>query len=287
MKKKVCTALAKSSRLSLLLVALVLVASTSFAAKLATVEIPVQADLYAATPAPLATTQCGQCHTGVFGNLKESGGRHRFDCQQCHKAIHAYNPKKGNYDELMPKCASCHTEIHGPANKDCSSCHSNPHTPRKVAMIPRLTSSCASCHAGPKADLVKFPSKHGLFGCEKCHTSHGFKPSCSACHKPHFQGQEFSTCTKCHSVHKPKQVTYGAAEPAATCGSCHTKIHAKWKANTSRHSKVNCAVCHKDKHGYVPKCTDCHKSPHPKSILERFPKCLGCHLDVHDLPSMK
>ena len=284
MKKRVCTAL---GRLSLLLVALILVASTAFAAKLATVDIPVQAELYATTPTPLTPGQCAQCHTGVFGSLKDNGGKHRFDCQGCHKAIHSYNPKKGNFDEIMPKCASCHTDIHGPANKDCGSCHANPHTPRKVAMTPRLASSCATCHAGPKADLVKFPSKHSLVACEKCHTSHGFKPSCSACHKPHFQGQAFTTCATCHSVHKPKQVTYANTEPAATCGSCHTKIFAKWKATPSRHSKVNCATCHHNKHGYIPQCTECHKAPHPAGILQTFPKCLSCHMDVHDLPSMK
>jgi len=287
MMKRVCTALAKSSRLTLLLVSLVFAASPALAAKIATVDIPVQENLYAVTPTPLSPTQCAQCHTSVFGSLKANGGKHRFDCQQCHKAIHSYNPKKGGYDELMPKCASCHTEIHGPANKDCGSCHANPHTPRKVAMTPRLTNTCATCHPGPKAQLVKFPSKHSLLTCDRCHTSHGFKPSCSACHKPHYQGQGYDTCTKCHAVHQPKQVTYTVTEPAATCGSCHTKIYTKWKATPSRHSKVNCAVCHKDKHGYIPQCTECHKAPHPKSILDRFPKCLGCHLDVHDLPSMK
>ena len=287
MKKRVCRVLARSGRLSLLLVALLLIASTSFAAKLATVDIPTQPELYAASPAPLAPSQCAQCHNGPFESLKENGGKHRFACQDCHKVFHAYSPRKNNYDEIMPKCTSCHTEIHGPAAKDCSSCHTNPHAPRKVGLSPRLTSSCAVCHPGPKAQLVQFPSKHSLFGCEKCHTSHGFKPSCAACHKPHFQGQAYSTCTKCHSVHKPKQVTYTKSEPAATCGACHTKIFAKWKGTASKHGKVNCATCHHDKHGYVPQCTECHKAPHPKAILDRFPKCLGCHLDVHDLPSMK
>jgi predicted CXXCH cytochrome family protein len=287
MMKRVCTALAKSSRLSLLLVALIFAATSAFAAKSATVDIPVQADLYAVTPAPLSPTQCAQCHTSVFGNLKQAGGKHRFDCQQCHKAIHSYNPKKANYDELMPKCSSCHTDIHGPANKDCASCHTNPHTPRVVAMTQRLTNTCTTCHAGPKAEMVKFPSKHANVSCNKCHTSHGFKPECSMCHKPHYQGQAYSTCAKCHPVHQPKQVTYTTTEPAATCGSCHTKVYEKWKKTPSRHSKVNCAVCHKTKHKYVPQCTECHKAPHPQSILDRYPKCLSCHLDVHDLPSMK
>ncbi|GFO56317.1 cytochrome c [Geomonas sp. Red276] len=277
----------KINRLTLLLVAMLLVASSAFAAKLATVDIPVDAQMYAATPAPLTPNQCAQCHTGQFGSLKENGGKHRFDCQQCHKVIHAYNPNKANYAEIMPKCSQCHIDIHGPANKDCSSCHANPHAPRKVAMTPRLTSSCATCHPGPKADLVAFPSKHSLLGCERCHTSHGFKPSCAKCHKSHYEGQTFDSCTRCHSVHKPKKVTYHSNEPAATCGSCHKVIYGKWTHTKARHKNVNCAQCHHDKHGYIPQCTECHKQPHPAGILQKFPKCLGCHLDVHDLPSMK
>jgi len=285
MKKSVAAALAGSACFSLLLAALILVASTAFAARVATVDIPVRAELYAVTPEPLTTAQCAQCHTGVFGSLKRDGGRHRFDCQGCHQAIHAYNPRKGGWDELMPKCSSCHTEIHGAANKDCSSCHANPHAPRKVAMTPRLTGSCATCHTAAKADLARFPSKHSLLACQRCHTSHGFKPSCSACHKPHYQGQGYGTCAACHPVHRPKQVAYPATEPAATCGSCHAKVYAKWRGTPSRHAKVNCASCHKTRHGYIPQCTECHKAPHPRALLDRFPKCLACHLDVHDLPS--
>ena len=287
MKKKVSAALARSSRLTLFLLALVFAASTAFAGKVATVDIPVKAELYAVTPAPLTPDQCAQCHTSVFGGLKNAGGKHRFDCQQCHKAIHSYNPKKGNWEEIMPKCSSCHTEIHGPANKDCATCHANPHTPGKVAMTPRLTGSCATCHAAQKEELVKFPSKHSKLACEKCHTSHGYKPTCFNCHTPHFRDQLIETCGKCHPVHQPKQVTYPTTEPPQTCASCHGKIFAQWKKTPSRHAKVNCATCHKTRHGYVPQCVECHKAPHPKTMLDRFPKCLQCHLDVHDLPSMK
>ena len=289
MKKRVLKAPARFARLSLLLLmaTLVLTASAAYAGRTSTVDIPVQEDLYAVTPVPLSPGQCAQCHNSVFGGLKKSGGKHRFDCQQCHQVIHSYSPKKANWDELMPKCSSCHSDIHGPANKDCSSCHANPHTPGKVAMTQRLTSACVSCHAAPKADLVKFPSKHSKVSCEKCHTSHGFKPSCFACHKPHYRDQEIKTCAKCHPVHKPKQVTYENTEPALTCGSCHTQVFAQWTKTPSLHSKVNCAVCHKTSHGYIPQCTECHKAPHPKSILDRFPKCLDCHLDVHDLPTVK
>ena len=244
MKKNVVSALARTSRLSLLLALLIFTASTAFAAKLATVDIPVQADLYAVAPVPLSPTQCAQCHTGVFGSLKDAGGKHRFDCQQCH----TYNPKKANYDEVMPKCASCHTDVHGPANKDCSTCHTNPHTPRKVAMSPRLAGTCATCHTGPKAELTQFPSKHTQVACDRCHTSHGFKPSCFKCHTPHFKDQLADSCTKCHSVHKPKQVTYAAGDWTATCASCHD-VHNKDNVDTAflyekQAGSQFCLMCH-------------------------------------------
>ncbi|MBJ6723571.1 cytochrome C [Geomesophilobacter sediminis] len=271
---------------SLLALALVFAASSAFA-KVATVDIPVDSQMYAQAPQPLTPSQCAQCHSYQFGALKEKGGKHRFACQECHKAFHAYNPNKGNYAEIMPKCSQCHTDIHGPANKDCATCHTNPHTPRVVKVTERLTNSCATCHQEEKAELVQFPSKHSLLACSKCHhTRHGYKPSCQECHKPHYKGQEYSSCLGCHSVHKPKKVTYKSNEPAQTCGSCHTKVYGKWTKTVSKHSKVNCATCHHDKHGYIPKCEECHKAPHPAGILKHYPRCLDCHLDVHELPGM-
>ena len=58
----------------------------------------VDATLYAVTPPPLQPAECGQCHTQQFGNLKVSGGKHRFACQECHDAFHSYSPRKDNYD---------------------------------------------------------------------------------------------------------------------------------------------------------------------------------------------
>jgi hypothetical protein len=255
--------------------------------KIATVTIPPAPELYAAEPQPLTVNQCGQCHPGIFRDLKNDGTKHRFDCQKCHTTFHAYNPKKGGWEALMPKCSSCHAEPHGKSFTDCASCHSNPHTPKKVAMEKRLTNACGECHSSPKEQLVKFPSKHSQLACQKCHTTHGYKPSCFNCHKPHHQGQELATCTTCHSVHKPLQIAYDTNVPAVTCGSCHTKVYATWQKTPSKHGKVNCATCHHSKHRFVPQCSECHGLPHKKEIHEHFPKCLSCHLDVHDLPVMQ
>lgn len=46
-------------------------------------ELPgVNAGLYAVDPVPLQPAECGQCHVSQFGDLKSSGGKHRFACQE-------------------------------------------------------------------------------------------------------------------------------------------------------------------------------------------------------------
>lgn len=271
---------------------LLLSAAVAMAAKekapVATVTITKNPALYATDPSPLTPSQCGQCHPSYYKSLRTDGARHQFDCQKCHTAIHSYNPKKGNYEALMPKCASCHNAPHGKVMIDCATCHTNPHMPKKVAMGPRLLNNCTECHTGPKQQLAQFPSKHTKLGCQRCHTSHGFIPQCAACHKPHYANQEAATCTKCHQVHKPKQIDWTKElATAETCNACHAKIVTKWRSSPSRHAKVACGECHHTRHKYKPKCQECHQSPHNKSFLSRFPNCLSCHLDVHDPPVSK
>jgi hypothetical protein len=258
------------------------------AKEIATVKIPVTAELYAGDSQPLPPAQCGQCHVSHYNNLKSNGGRHRFACQECHKSFHAYNPTKGvaTYQELMPKCDSCHALPHGKAAPDCSNCHNDPHAIKKPVMGSRLAGACGDCHAGPKAELVQNPSKHTKVACDRCHTSHGFKPNCNMCHKPHYPEQGFDTCTKCHAVHKPTLVTYGADTENTTCAACHGEVAGKLKKSPSKHAAVSCVTCHQNKHKAVPQCTECHEAPHAKVFLERYPDCLACHLDPHNLPSM-
>lgn len=264
--------------------AALLTAAPVGAKEIATVKIPVKAELYAADPQPLTPTQCGQCHGSHFDRLKNAGGRHRFECQGCHQSFHAYNPAKGieSYQALMPRCASCHDLPHGRTIADCAGCHNDPHAIEKPIMGTRLTSACGDCHAGPKAELVDNPSKHTKVACDKCHAAHGFKPACSACHQPHYPAQGFAGCTGCHPVHKPKLVTYGNDTPNLACAACHEDVAAKLQKSPSKHSGVTCATCHQARHKAVPQCTQCHQAPHPKAFLDRYPACLACHLDPHD-----
>jgi hypothetical protein len=165
------------------------------------------ANLYAAEPAPLSTAQCGQCHPAVFGELKTSGGRHRFSCQDCHRKFHAYNPVKGNWQELMPKCGDCHAAPHGEKLTNCSHCHGNPHAITQISQSKALLDSCTLCHSTVGEQLRKSPSAHGKLSCGACHTSHGYKPDCSTCHaKPHNAQllQKYPKCLTCHlDAHNP------------------------------------------------------------------------------------
>jgi len=253
-------------------------------------DLPTQdPSLYVTEPQPLTLTQCAQCHTVHFGDLQQAGGKHQFDCRECHAVFHAYNPRKNNYVEIMPKCATCHVPPHGAQHILCLNCHDNPHAPRQVPMTDDLAGICASCHGEQAGQLLGAPSQHSQQECSSCHHDrHGYIPSCAECHDPHFEAQEMATCTQCHDVHQPLDISLSDTIDLRTCAVCHDAVYAKWSATPSKHGKVSCASCH-NRHGLIPECTDCHTPPpsHAERLLEKFPKCLTCHLDVHDLPVKK
>lgn len=242
---------------------------------------------YAVEPHPLTLAECARCHPVQFGSLKAEGGKHRFACRECHEVFHAYNPRRDNFIELMPKCASCHAEPHGAEITDCLSCHSNPHAPLTVAATSELGGLCATCHGSPARALQGAPSAHTEMGCQSCHhQEHGYIPDCAECHAPHYQDQSFGECTGCHPAHEPLNVTLSARDDAASCGGCHPGVFDKWRTTPSKHGEVNCTVCHRG-HGQIPDCHQCHQPPHGEKLLEMYPDCLTCHLDVHDMPVKK
>jgi len=245
----------------------------------------VDATLYATNPVPLQPAECGQCHAGQFTDLKNAGGKHRFACQECHEVFHAYNPRKNNYNDIMPVCSTCHGQPHGQKQVECIGCHQNPHSPLAVPAMEKLAKSCSDCHAGPTKELADFPSAHTKQGCQTCHYErHGYIPNCGECHNGHYEGQQLQECKTCHArVHAPLNIKFAANAKVQNCSGCHDTVYAKWKATPSKHGQVSCAMCHQ-KHGQIPDCRECHAEPHNKKQLEMFPNCLTCHVDVHDLP---
>jgi predicted CXXCH cytochrome family protein len=242
-------------------------------------------DPYAAQPQPMTVAECGRCHPIQFGSLREAGGGHRVDCRDCHQVFHAYNPRRGNYAEIMPRCEGCHDVPHGKEQRDCLSCHGNAHAPRQGLVMSKLIGVCGRCHEGPAQQLKQFPSAHSEQACQDCHSDrHGRIPECSECHEPHFQGQAMTGCTECHPVHNPRSPALPVDAAPQVCAACHKAVYENWSGTTSRHGKVACAVCH-TQHGAVPACTDCHQPPHDPKMMARFNGCLGCHLDAHNLPT--
>ncbi len=243
--------------------------------------------LYAVDPQPLTLDQCGQCHPVHFTDIRQQGGKHQFDCRECHTTFHAYNPRKNNFSAIMPDCTECHTLIHGDKHSQCLGCHSNPHAATKAPSLAVVISFCADCHTDQGAQLAEKPSLHTELSCDECHHSeHGLIPSCAECHQPHFSSQDFAGCIACHPAHQPLEIPFNPDIELQTCSGCHDDIFAKWQSTVSLHGQVSCAECH-TAHKEIPDCRTCHGTPpaHSKTMLKKFPNCLDCHLDVHDLPT--
>jgi hypothetical protein len=52
--------------------------------------------LYVEKIKALTPAQCGKCHLPIYNLIREEGGKHRFECTNCHQKYHEYNPLKQN-----------------------------------------------------------------------------------------------------------------------------------------------------------------------------------------------
>ena len=241
---------------------------------------------------PLTTAECGQCHYSVFEAIKKAGGKHQIDCVRCHREYHVYNPRKQNYDAIMPNCAWCHQSASGGAfhgeQKNltpCLNCHADPHKPLMIPMG-EITASCTLCHSREGNELQKYPSKHSTdVACADCHADkHGYIPECNACHESHSPAVEMTTkdCMTCHPVHKPTQIIYDKTTDSKICAGCHEGAYDLLQKKVTKHTAVTCADCHPS-HGDIPLCSRCHGEPHPKAMMLDTTKCGDCHGVAHDL----
>jgi len=250
---------------------------------------PSGTNIYAVTVKALSIEECAQCHNSHFMRLKTEGAKHRnVACTDCHEQFHVYNPLKKNYADIMPKCSQCHDAPHGQAKAvlKCLNCHTDPHQP--LVSIPdpdNLESLCRTCHVPIAQSLKEHPSKHTEQPCASCHSEkHGRIPACSECHESHSPMAVLDTpdCLACHPVHTPLMITYPVTQSKAVCAGCHDVAYDLLEANKTKHSALTCAKCH-PKHGYLPKCQDCHGEPHNPNIHQKYPVCGSCHTIAHDL----
>jgi predicted CXXCH cytochrome family protein len=247
---------------------------------------------YELTIKPLTTAECAQCHLSVFQTIKTDGGKHQIDCVRCHTEYHAYNPRKQNYDAIMPKCASCHLSASGgPFHGEhksltpCLDCHGDPHKPLQIPMS-GVETSCELCHSKEGNEIKNFPSKHTTdVACADCHAEkHGYIPECSACHESHSPAVQLTTsdCMTCHPVHRPTQITYAKDTPSAICAGCHADVNDMLQAKVTKHTAVLCSDCH-PAHKEIPACSRCHGEPHSARMMVDVTKCGDCHGIAHDL----
>ena len=232
-----------------------------------------------AQPLPtLSNDDCVKCHANPPADIAAAGKKHKdVGCTGCHVG-HPPTVKKP-----IPQCNQCHMGKPHFELKGCLNCHKNPHTPLNVTFTPNITDACLTCHTPQIDQLKKYKSKHTALDCSKCHDVHRKIPQCTQCHKPHAAEMAATECKVCHKPHMPLMVAYAAETPSKDCGACHSKVLTMLTASNAKHKALACAFCHQEKHKMVPKCQDCHGSPHPAGIMAKFPRCGECHNIAHDL----
>ena len=239
--------------------------------------------IYAEGVRPMKPEECGACHPYFYRLIRTQGGKHRIDCMKCHKQFHIYRPDKVEYRDILPKCLSCHEEVHGPELAQCLACHSEPHAPLNIPADRALEYGCYVCHPEEDKEIKTYVTQHTEMYCYTCHhTRHGYIPECMECHQPHTREMTQAECLACHPPHKALQVIYPGDIPNETCAGCHRLAYDMLKASVSKHATLKCAKCHPE-HKEIIRCQQCHPEPHPDRILKAFPVCGRCHGVAHSL----
>ncbi len=230
----------------------------------------------------LTDEDCVKCHSRPPAAMATSGGKHKgVGCSGCHVG---HPPAVKKPWRPFPKCNQCHIgsphfEITG-----CFNCHRDPHAPLNIIFTSNSTNACLPCHKSQISQLRQNKSKHSALNCATCHSAHRKVPQCTQCHRPHSPEMTPGDCRNCHKAHMPKVVTYDESVQSKDCGSCHQKAFDVLSSSVSKHRALSCAFCHKGRHKTIPKCPDCHVSPHQKAgIRIDLTKCSECHNIAHYL----
>ena len=231
---------------------------------------------------------CSECHATSYNTLNKEGGKHsKKGCDFCH-------PQHG----YVPLCQTCHGMFHGTSGDfgQCSSCHINSHSPRSIefefgtdAATENDTSAedksvCGKCHTDQQTIFDMNPTKHAKLECVMCHPTHGEKQQCTNCHEAHDATMTGDDCNDCHTNgHIPTRVIYPSNTSKELCASCHTVVGKTLSDSNTKHSGLECAQCH-PKHGDIPTCVSCHKTPHGPALTD----CgISCHMSAHDVWRVK
>ena len=239
--------------------------------------------IYAEGVKPMTPEECGRCHPHYYKLIRTAGGKHRIDCMKCHEKFHIYRPDKVKYQDVLPKCSSCHEEVHGPELAQCSACHSEAHAPLDIPAGRSLEHGCYICHPEVDKEMKTYVTQHTELYCHTCHhTRHGYIPECLECHQPHDAEMTQADCVLCHPAHKALQVVYPEDISPKSCAACHENAYDMLTKSNTKHATLSCAKCHPE-HKAIMQCQECHREPHPERMLEAFPACGRCHGVAHSL----
>jgi len=227
----------------------------------------------------LSNSDCIKCHKEAPMDIAAQGGAHKTEigCMDCHQG----HPPAVR--DIIPSCNDCHSGSSHFELDNCLNCHSNPHAPLVLKLAKDITGPCLTCHQKEGTQLQENKSFHSTMACTACHQEHGKVPDCVSCHEPHADDMVQADCKLCHQAHKPLAITYAETTPSKSCAACHDEAYAMLAASATKHHDLSCAKCHQKTHKMIPACQDCHGTPHPAGILQKFPECGQCHSIAHDL----
>ena len=238
---------------------------------------------YTREVAPLGTADCGRCHTEIYHMIRANGGKHKIDCRKCHVQFHVFQPGRGSYEAVLPKCETCHGAVHGDKLLRCLGCHSQAHAPLDIPAERSLEQGCPICHVEAEKEIRTFVTQHSELYCFSCHhTRHRNVPECKECHQPHSEEMTQSDCLTCHPPHKALEVVYPEDIPKEACAGCHRRAYEVLEQSGSKHTALSCARCH-PKHRAIMRCVECHPEPHSAAMLQEFRVCGRCHGEAHSL----
>jgi hypothetical protein len=241
--------------------------------------------VYVSEVKSLKPEECGRCHTRFYYLIITDGGKHRIDCRQCHVQFHIYRPGKVPYKEILPKCETCHEQVHGAELVQCTGCHSEVHTPMNIPPGPALEQGCYVCHPKVDREMKTYITRHTELDCCACHhTRHGYIPECIECHQPHTVGGITGIgCLTCHPPHKALQVVYPKDIRQESCVGCHRNAYEMLKQSDTKHTYLSCTKCHPERHRAIKRCRECHGEPHNAAMLQKYRICGQCHGVAHSL----
>lgn len=224
--------------------------------------------------------ECERCHAQLFNLIRTEGGKHKIECERCHVQFHVDIDLPGRAP-VLPKCETCHEQVHGPDLALCSECHTEPHAPLRIPAERALEHGCYICHPEVDREIKTHVTQHTELYCHSCHhTRHRYIPRCMECHRPHTSDMTQADCLACHPAHKVLQVVYPEDIPSERCAGCHRNAYDTLEQRKSKHTAVGCAKCH-PKHRMIMRCRECHPEPHTDAMTDRFRICGTCHGAAH------